>query len=430
MTSPGASFLRADSAEDRALEDIVWPRMLYIGVPLVGLCCTATVIVAALLGSDDGARNVDPAALALVALSATPWVLRLASRSYWSNPHDVWNRPVNRVEVALVAVAALHIASWRGGVDLGSPVAYQLLLFPLLLVVVLQTVGQPRRVAAVVAAAGFGIQLLGINQWADRPSGFDWTGVVTQSIGFVFAVFAAIAVRQGVLGIDKAKRALTEQAAADERRRIARDVHDVVAHSLTVTMLHMTAARMAISRGEPDAAVEALEEAERHGRSSLTDIRQIVRLLRADDGSLGAPQPDLLDIAALMDGCRAAGLPIEATIDGDLKQVMPIASSTLYRVLQEALSNAARHGSGPAKVDVHVGGEEVRLTVENGVRGNDAPGGSGSGLVGMRERVDAVGGELSAGRENEQWVVRARIPCQLLVSPELGVSTTASHPIG
>ena len=117
---------------------------------------------------------------------------------------------------------------------------------------------------------------------------------------------------------------LAEKAATDERQRIAREVHDVIAHSMTVTMLHVTAARLAVARGDDDAATEALLEAERAGRESLNEIRHTVGLLRTEpDGGIEAPQPSAGDIVQLVDGFAEAGVDVRLAVDGDLDDVEP-----------------------------------------------------------------------------------------------------------
>jgi signal transduction histidine kinase len=185
-------------------------------------------------------------------------------------------------------------------------------------------------------------------------------------------------------------------------------VHDVVAHTLAITMLHITAARMAVRRSSPGDAEEALAEAERHGRASLADIRRIVRVLRDDQTALDPAQPGLADIEALAESYRAAGLPVQLslTVPEDAGTAAQLA---VYRVLQEALANAARHGSGPATVDLSVRGGSVTLRVRNPVPGEVAPG-RGSGLIGMRERITAAGGTIDAGVRDGSWVVRAVVP--------------------
>lgn len=412
MTVPGLRWLRSDPAEDRALSEMQWPRSLDAGIPILGLALTVLVLAAALLAG-HGSHRPHLMALVLVALSGVPWLYRMprpASPTVGPAPRT-WRYRLFPVGV-LVPLALLDLAGWIFDLDLGSPVAYQLLLFPVLLTVALQILCRPRRTAALVVAAGLAVLLLGASRWATRlPAvGFDWTGVISQTVGFAFAVCAATTVRQISLALHQAGQALARQSAAEERRRLARDVHDVVAHTLSITMLHVTAARMAVDKGEPAAAADALQDAERHGRASLGDLRRAVRLLRDDAGATHAPQPQMADIDALVDGYRAAGLDIDQTVAGDLRRVSPAAALVLYQVLQEALANAVRHGDSPAVVDLRIDGDEVALEVANPVATRSREPGAGSGLLGMRERVEGVGGTVATGREGTRWAVTVRLP--------------------
>jgi signal transduction histidine kinase len=244
----------------------------------------------------------------------------------------------------------------------------------------------------------------------------DGMGVMAWQVAFVFGVAAGYAVRlshSANMAVTEAREALAWQAVAEERRRVARDVHDVVAHTLAITMLHITAARMAVQRSDPAEAEEALEEAERHGRASLADIRRIVRLLRADDTSaLDAAQPGLSDIKALVDGYRAAGLPVDLSLAVDEQFLSPGVEAAVYRVLQEALTNAARHGNGSTAVQLRATDSEINLKVENPVAHQATRRTQGSGLLGMKERISAAGGALEAGVQNGQWVVRVVVPTE------------------
>jgi signal transduction histidine kinase len=192
-------------------------------------------------------------------------------------------------------------------------------------------------------------------------------------------------------------------AVVEERTRIAREVHDVVAHSLTVTMLHVTGARRALEK-DPDRAADALDRAESVGRDSLESIRRVVGLLRTPDDGSGAPAPlpELTDIPALVEQYRVAGMRVSDQLDLDGVTADATTSLTAFRVVQEALANALQHAPGaPVRLDV-VGdpGEAVfRIVAENptAVR----PGGRrdrvGLGLRGMAERVRAAGGTVEVG---------------------------------
>ncbi|MGI9033180.1 MAG: sensor histidine kinase, partial [Acidimicrobiales bacterium] len=213
---------------------------------------------------------------------------------------------------------------------------------------------------------------------------------------------------------------LAERAVHVERRRMAAELHDLVGHSLTVVLLSVTGARRLV-REDPDAAVEALAEAEALGRASLAEIRASVRAWRDDQppGDGVAPMPAAPDVAGLVERMAAAGSPVGLDVTGDLDEVEPVTGLVVYRVVQESLNNAVRHAPGaPTRVAVVVASEAVEVDVFDTGAGSgsradgrqSAPGHGGVGLIGMRERVEAVGGVLQAGREPDGWRVRARVP--------------------
>jgi signal transduction histidine kinase len=214
----------------------------------------------------------------------------------------------------------------------------------------------------------------------------------------------------------EARLRLDREAVAEERRKIAREVHDLVGHGLGVALLNITAARLAAARGDTEAAVEALAEAERVGRQSVRDVHRGLVLLRdpaAADRAIAAALPTAGDTRALVAELRAGGLTVGLTTRGDLDAVDPAVGLAIFRVVQESLSNTARHAPGAAAtVTVEVGDTVAEVTVTDPgsaqARGR-APGG-GLGLVGMRERVTALGGTLRAGPDGAGWTVRATIP--------------------
>ncbi len=208
------------------------------------------------------------------------------------------------------------------------------------------------------------------------------------------------------------ERRLTERTLVDERRRLAGEVHDVVGHTLSASMLHTTAARLSI-RSDPDAAIASLERAEQHGRRSMDDIRSVVHLLRDDAGN-GPPMRLAGDLPELVEGLRSAGAEISYSASGRLDDLSAPTALTVYRVVQEGLTNAIRHGTGA--VDVTVGlagaGEHVEIEIANDRPLAHSAVVPGSGLAGMRERVNAIGGTLGAGatKSGDRWVLRARVP--------------------
>jgi signal transduction histidine kinase len=239
-------------------------------------------------------------------------------------------------------------------------------------------------------------------------------------LGTVFPWFLGrAAARQGrlVAQLEASRRELSEQALLSERRRIARDVHDFVGHGLAAVMLQITSARHVLHR-DPAAAEEALRSAEEVGRRSMRELRRTVALLRSDDESaLAPPLPSASEITALVDDARAGGLAVELRTRGELSEVAAGTGVALFRITQEALANAARHAPRARTVlDVEVDGKWVRLVAET--TGPTAAGVANDaerpcyGLVGMRERATALGGDFAAGPTREGWRVSCRLPME------------------
>lgn len=201
------------------------------------------------------------------------------------------------------------------------------------------------------------------------------------------------------------------QAVLEERQRIAREVHDLVAHSLSVTMLHLTAARRDLEDGGDTAeAVESLREAERIGRQAVSDVRRTVGLL-GTGGVDEPPAPTVEDLGALVAEFRAAGLDVELISSGDLSQVPPTTGLGLYRIVQESLTNVAKHGAGArALVTLDVSADPGRLTVRNTWPAGATRSAGGSGLRGMAERAELLGARLTSGRLGDEWVVQVELP--------------------
>jgi signal transduction histidine kinase len=202
------------------------------------------------------------------------------------------------------------------------------------------------------------------------------------------------------------------EAATAERQRIAREIHDVVAHSLSVTMLHVTGARRMLQTDrDVDEAVDALQDAERVGRQALAEIRRTVGLLGAS-GSGTRVLPGVADIADLVGTVRAAGVTVEYSPAGDLARVDPTVGLGLYRIAQESLTNVTKHAPGHgAIVCLHVTTTTARLEISNGTAGPVQPNGrTGSGVRGMHDRVEQLGGRLAAGPDECGWRVAAVIP--------------------
>lgn len=203
------------------------------------------------------------------------------------------------------------------------------------------------------------------------------------------------------------------EAAATERDRIARELHDVVAHAVSLMVVQAAAERVALGASSPRTTA-ALDAVETTGRQALVELRTMLGALRATvQSGEHAPLPDLTGVTALVESVRATGLVVDLELDGDLAVVPAGLSLAAYRVVQECLTNAVRHGSGRAVAVVRVDVAAVTVEVRNEL-GAPSLVGSGRGLAGMRERVGVFGGELDAGPRGDQWVVEARLPMGLV----------------
>ncbi|MFF5228845.1 sensor histidine kinase [Dactylosporangium sp. NPDC000521] len=206
------------------------------------------------------------------------------------------------------------------------------------------------------------------------------------------------------------------EAVAAERERIARELHDVVAHSLSIVAVQAGAAEelMAI---DPDLARRHVAAARRTAREALTEMRHVLDVQRDDAAgaaSVLAPQPTLERVADLVDEVRAAGLPVTLTVGGERGDVAPGLDLAGYRIVQEALTNVRRH-AGPAATTVHIGytARWIDVAVRNAAPApghRQGPPGSGRGLIGMRERARLYGGTVIAGPDGEGFAVEARLP--------------------
>ncbi|OBJ25839.1 sensor histidine kinase [Mycobacterium colombiense] len=216
----------------------------------------------------------------------------------------------------------------------------------------------------------------------------------------------------------EAQDMLAEHAAADERRRIAREVHDVIAHSLSITLLHVTGARRALQQDrDVDDAVEALEQAERLGRQAMADIRRTVGLLDnwPTKTAQTTPEPGIDDIAALVEGFQRAGLAVGLCVEGPTDHVSPAVGLALYRITQESLANIAKHApESKAGVVLDISPLSARLAITNLLPAAvmAAQSAEGRGLRGMRQRVELLGGAIEAGPTRDGWSVCAEIPLQ------------------
>jgi signal transduction histidine kinase len=202
-------------------------------------------------------------------------------------------------------------------------------------------------------------------------------------------------------------------AAAEERGRIARDLHDSAGHAINVILVHAGMGRLQTER-DPERAREAFATIEEVARETVGEIDQMVRVLREDASLDGEVEPPagLASLEGLVERQRASGLDVTSSIYGERRPLPAAVDRGAYRIIQEALTNAARHGNGNARVQVAFGERDLEVFVENVlVPGRPARAeGGGHGLVGMHERAALLGGSLEAGPREGRFEVRARLP--------------------
>ena len=376
--------MRERLEESLALSRIALPWWVAVGANGFG---AALVLVAA------GQR----AGVMPLALLAVPVFLALSTSLIW-------------------LVTGKLVPVWLKGVTVAGAVAVLLGeprlpdFAPIVLVILAAEMASIARPALALALAALDI---GVLCWAAAGPGL--TGVAVYVAAVLLGVTAGFMLRWYVRALD-AERAgqasAREQAILEERQRIAREVHDVVAHSLSVTMLHLTGARHALQQDRDiDEAIEGLTEAERVGRAAMADIRRTVGLLSHVPSDRHA-LPGADDIAGLAEHTRAAGLDVRFEQDGDPGTVPGLAGLALYRIAQESLANIAKHAPrSTARVRLRVGPAGARLTVRNALPGPVAahsPG--GSGLTGMAARAEQLGADLRTGPEGGDWVVDVTVP--------------------
>ena len=364
--------------------------------------CAAIAFVASLAHFSFG-QTAHPASLPVAASLgvAALTALALPLRRVWPGPVFGWT---------LLAAAILAVWPTHGA------------LFPVALAIALYTVAATMRraeaLAAAVLTAGLVVAVVG------HDGTHDWALAVSDAAGFAAAVLIVglyVNTRRAYLAAlrDRASRMERERdqnsalAAALERARIAREMHDSVAHHLTVIVALSDGALAAVARA-PAEASEAIRDVSRTGREALAETRRLFAVLRAGSGpELWQPLPGLADLDDLLGTVRAAGLPVRYERGGSAGDLPAGLQLAVFRLVQEALTNTMKHG-GPgasATVRLQLSPAEVCVEVDDDGTGSAREAGApGGGLTGMRERVSAFGGELDCGpRQPQGWRVTARL---------------------
>jgi signal transduction histidine kinase len=307
------------------------------------------------------------------------------------------------------------------------------IVVPLLYALELGFWGDPQ---IIFASIGYFCALYGLAVWTSRR-GFA-LGIASMVVGFFIAsygpqgsvdntiLFSAVAIVvvllvRRVLGDRERRAQLAErerdvaarEAVVEERARIARELHDAIAHNVSMMVVQAGAERRVLD-AESGTTGEVLETIERIGRGALTEMRRLVGMLRSGDGEPLAPQPGLDDLPTLVSQVADAGLPVELHVEGARRELPVGIELSAYRIVQEALTNALKHaGEARASVLVRYGVDSLELEiVDDGVGDQQASvARGGHGLVGMRERVALYGGRLDAGRsQGGGFAVRVLLP--------------------
>jgi signal transduction histidine kinase len=363
------------------------PRVLDAGLTaLVGVPVVASTVVA---GADDDRVFVG-------ALFGVAAVLPLLFRRRWPVP----------VLAAVLAVAVI------------SPVDGQ---YALPMVVALYTIGSLRSWEVTIAAAASVVATGVVYQLAGGP---DLTSEDLIATALLCAVGAGLglyvgskrasldALSERAERLDRERELLAERAVAEERVRIAQELHDVVAHNVSLIVVQAQALGATVADDRVTAATEGIADL---GRQAMAEMHRTLKLLRAneDQAAYLAPQPGLADLDDLLERARAAGLPVEFAVEGDPRPLSQSVDLSAFRIVQEALTNVLKHaGRAPTTVVLGYRADALEVTIRD--TGDGAPhanGVGGHGLVGMRERAAIFGGSLTAApRGDHGFEVHAVLP--------------------
>lgn len=330
--------------------------------------------------------------------------------------------PLAALLIATVAISAGVVASEVIGED--PPWGY------LAIWILLFHVGLRRRRALATAASIAGVVALAAFAGAAEPGTLALDERAAALLPVLAMSAAALFAGSQLRGAREAQQRHREEAArvavAAERSRISREMHDLIGHDLSV-IASLSAGGQNVARSSPEDAERAFAAIGEVSRASVGQLRHVLRLLRSADGTSLiplSPQPDLSQLSALIDAVRGAGLRVDDERHGDLRGLSPTHQLAVYRIVQEALTNTLRHGGEGTAVTVRIvaGARDVVVSIADrgAVPETDRPivSSDGHGIIGMRERVDALGGTLDVGPTAAGWLVRAAIPREGGVSDE------------
>jgi len=379
-----------------------WPSWAAVALD-AALAAITFFVTLAMLGAgrfEEDGREIDGLGVGLAALTALPLL---------------WRRRWPLVVFPLIWVPTIVLYSLE--YSLGPPIGSMIALYE-----VAASERHSRRqafVTAVVVAGALALFLVvTLVAFREFPAGEFLGGLVTW--GASWYVGDRVRLRRERMDAQRERLEAAERdvererrlAAAEERTRIARDLHDSAGHAINVILVQAGAARL-LHEKDPEGSRQAIETIEDVARETIGDIDRMVRVLRGDaaDGDGVEPPTGLSALDALAERHRAGGLDVAVEVRGTRRPLAPSVDGAAFRILQEALTNAAVHGSGSARVDLDYGPEALEITVTNPTRetGSRWPGG-GHGIVGMRERAGLLGGTVEVESSDGVFRARARLP--------------------
>jgi signal transduction histidine kinase len=368
------------------------------------IAAVAFALTLAMVGhGSGGARSLDALSVGLAVIACLP----LLWRRRW---------PLGVFVVCTVASATLEGVGYALGPPFGPTVA----LF--YLAADRRTPDRMRQVAVIVVALG----AIHVGVAAASTSGFPAVPILGAIILWGGAWIVGDQLRQRGQRLadlrERAERSERETArerrlaVAEERNRIARDLHDSAAHAINVILVQAGGARLVQDR-DPGAVSAALSAIEDVARETIAEIDHLIYGLRTTDANdqttdLVELPTGLASVPTLVERHHAAGMTLDMQVDGSPRPLAPGPDQAAYRILQESLTNAARHGTGPVEVRIAYGQRQLQLTISNvkTSNGDGDAGTSGYGILGMRERAALLGGSLNAGALDGRFQVTARLP--------------------
>ncbi|GAA2580370.1 histidine kinase [Actinomadura fulvescens] len=345
----------------------------------------------------------------------------------WFAPQDFWlPAPVVSISSAILALGLVVRRRHPVGLALFMAVFGTLAgaggLAPLIILYSLGAYAASRRTAIVITVVGY---LCFLAFPGPTAGGESFLALVTFGAAFtalplVLGLYMGArkqliaSLQERTRRLEREVHLLAEKARAEERTRIAREMHDVVANRVSVMVVHAGALR-AVAVRDPERAAETAAVIGDMGRQALDELRQVIGVLRQGEQALPQSSPTLDDLRALVGQSTSAGLNADLRVHGEVRPMPPAIGRTVYRLVQESLTNVHKHaGDADTKIGLLLLPEAVEVEIENappnGRPQHGLPSG-GNGLVGLRERVVALGGTFDAGPcENGGYAVRARLP--------------------